>query len=160
MNKGIIFLDTCVFIDCLESHRYNQIITHAVNSGYPITTSITVLGETITQLMEFGTDIDRIIKFKENLDEWGVSFFFPNDVVRILCYYIGDELTTRDVLYHQITDRTHLAYSIAYKADIFITSDGALQEFELPKKITDRGFYKPVTLPLIEFKRQFLLKKH
>jgi predicted nucleic acid-binding protein len=160
LGNGILFLDTCVFIDCLESDRAAQIITHAVNKDFPITTSITVLGETFTQLMEQGTNIERIVDFKKILDEWGVSFYFPNDIVRKICFYIGEGLTERDPLYHQVTDRTHLAYAISWKTDFFITSDRALRSFEIPEKITSRGYNKPHTITLTQFNRAFLMKPH
>jgi predicted nucleic acid-binding protein len=160
LNKEVLFLDSCVFIDALESERYEHVINHAHNDGHPISTSITVLGETLTQLMEAGSDVTKILKFKELLDEWEVSFFFPNDMVRIICYHIGDELKERDILYHQITDRTHLAYSTAYKTDVFLTSDKALKEFIIPQKLNDRGFYKPETMSVYEFNKRYLMKKH
>jgi len=160
LSKGIVFLDTCVFIDCLESDKDAQIITHAFNDDFAITTSITVLGETITQLMDVGPDVEQIINFKKMLDRWDVSFFFPNDIVRKICFYIGEGLTDRDELYHQVTDRTHLAYSISYKTDFFITSDKALRDFLVPEKITSRGYGKPITIPITRFKKEFLLKLH
>ncbi|MFA7303768.1 MAG: type II toxin-antitoxin system VapC family toxin [Methanoregula sp.] len=159
MNNEILFLDTCVFIDCLDSDKHEQILDHANNDGFTITTSITVLGETVTQLMECRTEIDRIVKFCELLDQWDVSFSFPNDVIRKLCYFIGEELSVRDDLFYQVTDRTHLAYAIAYKSDFFITSDRAIRQFVLPKKIMNAGYRKPDTLTLHEFYKEYLKKR-
>lgn len=160
MNDLVVFLDTCVFIDCLETARLSKILSHANNDGFTITTSITVLGETITQLLETGPEVEPIIKFKELLDAWHVSFTVPNDVVRKICYFIGEELTKRDDLYYQVTDRTHLAYAIAYKSNFFITKDRAIKDYVLPKKISDRGYSKPETLTLSEFNKKYLRKKH
>lgn len=159
MNNSTLFLDTCIFIDCIESDYYKKIVTHAVNAGYHITTSITVLGETLTQLMEPSPETDKFVKFKEHLYEWQVHFCVPNDVIRILCYKIGEYMTKRDPLYYEVTDRTHLAYSIAYKSDFFLTKDKGLIDYDLPRELKDLEFVKPKTMSLEAFNRKYLVKK-
>lgn len=159
MNNPTLFFDSCIFIDCIESDRAAKIVTHAINAGYLVTTSITVLGETLTQLMEPSPETDKFVKFKERLDEWNVQFCFPNDLIRILCYQIGEHISPRDPLYNQVTDRTHLAYSIGYKSDFFITTDSELIDYRLPKELSDLDFTKPLTMTLDDFNRNNLIRK-
>ncbi len=48
--KSSIFLDTPVFFHCIEHDRFGTILEHANNAGYPISTSISVLGEALIQM--------------------------------------------------------------------------------------------------------------
>ena len=126
------------------------------SSGNSLTTSITVIGETITQLMEHGPDCEPINVFRELLEDFKISIKFPNDTVRILCYHIGEELTDRDGLFREFTDRTHMAYAIAYDSDFFITTDISLKSFILPKSLKDEGFIKPITISLPNFFKTYI----
>ena len=49
MNHSI-FLDTDIFFECFECPKFETIIEHALNLGYDLSTSISVLGEGFTQM--------------------------------------------------------------------------------------------------------------
>ena len=44
MNHSI-FLDTDIFFECFECPKFETIIEHALNLGYDLSTSISVLGD-------------------------------------------------------------------------------------------------------------------
>jgi predicted nucleic acid-binding protein len=70
--------------------------------------------------------------------------------------YSGDDTDTRMV--REPTDRTHMAYAMAYKMNYFLTTDRNLIRYRIPKKIEDIGFVKPFTITLDEFKDRELSK--
>ena len=51
MNHSI-FLDTDIFFECFECPKFETIIEHALNLGYDLSTSISVLGEGFTQMYD------------------------------------------------------------------------------------------------------------
>ena len=119
MNSSI-FLDTPVFFDCIEHDRFRIILDHANNAGYKIQTSISVLGEAFTQMHEGHEAVRYITHLNQLLDDWNITVLFPNEEVRILCYQMGEEdIDTRMI--REPTDRTHLAYAMAYDSDYFHT---------------------------------------
>lgn len=153
-----LFLDTTVFFDSIDDDRIKTIIIHSMNAGFTLKTSITVIGEALTQMRE-SRDRDRYVPaFLDLLDTWDVNIHYPNDPVRILCYIMGDEEVDTRII-REITDRTHLAYAMAYHSDFFITSDKNLKSYHVPKKLEDKGFTKPITLSLSDFRDEILNKK-
>ena len=56
------------------------------------------------------------------------------------------------------TDRTHLAYAMAYDSDYFLTSDKNLIKYRIPRSFVELGFFKPVTMPLETFRNTVLNK--
>ncbi len=52
----------------------------------------------------------------------------------------------------QKTDRTHLAYAMAYQADFFLSSDTALTRYRIPHVLLDAGYKKPEVIDLATFK--------
>ena len=157
MNNSL-FLDTTVFFDSIDDTRNENIINHGLNIGYSLQTSITVIGEAFTQMRE-NRDRDQYIpSFVALLDQWNVNILYPNDMVRILCFIMGDEeIDTRII--REITDRTHLAYAMAYRSDYFLTSDKNLKGYHVPKKLIDEGFNQPTIISLQEFKDLELSKR-
>ncbi|MDO8871423.1 MAG: hypothetical protein Q7V05_01635 [Methanoregula sp.] len=55
-----IFLDTQIFFQCIENRQLSTVIEHAINAGYQVCTSITVLGEAFTQMYEKPDAVDYI----------------------------------------------------------------------------------------------------
>lgn len=156
--RKTLFLDTTVFFDSIDDDRMKGIIDHSINAGYSLKTSITVIGEALTQMRE-NRDKDRYIPaFLAFLDKWDVNIHYPNDPVRILCFIMGDEEVDTRII-REITDRTHLAYAMAYHSDFFITSDKNLKSYRVPKKLEESGFNKPVTLSMLEFRDEVLNKR-
>ena len=154
MNLSL-FLDTPIFFQCIERPQLRIILEHAQNAGYEIRTSISVLGEAFTQMHEKENGIDYISQLNQILDDWGIAIHFPNDYVRILCYQMGEvEIDTRMI--REPTDRTHLAYAMAYHAGYFLTSDKNLIKYRIPDKVQSAGFSKPETLPLEIFRDKVL----
>ncbi len=115
-----------------------------------LSTSISVLGEGFTQMNDKANASDYILALKRYLDDWEIAVHFPNDYVRTLCYLMGEvEIDTRMI--REPTDRTHLAYAMAYQADYFLTSDKNLTKYQVPSKIQEIGFFKPKTMKLEAF---------
>ena len=109
--------------------------------------------------MRENPDRERYIpSFLNFLDQWGVNIFYPSNPVRILCFIMGDEEVDIRII-REITDRTHLAYVMAYHSDYFITSDKNLKNYRIPKRIENSGFIKPITLSLQEFRDTELIKR-
>jgi predicted nucleic acid-binding protein len=154
MNSSI-FLDTPVFFHCIEHDRFRTILDHANNAGYRIQTSISVLGEAFTQMHEGREAVRYITHLNQLLDDWNITVLFPNEEVRILCYQMGEEdIDTRMI--REPTDRTHLAYAMAYDSDYFLTSDKNLIKYRIPSSFVDVGFFKPLTMPLDRFRDNVL----
>lgn len=157
MNNPTIFLDTPIFFTCAEDTRSRTILQHARNAGYAIQTSISVLGEAFIQMHEHEKGLEYITSMNQLLDEWNVAVHFPNDSVRILCFRMGEEeVDTRMI--REPTDRTHLAYAMAYHSDYFLTSDRNLIRYRVPSSLEAIGFSKPTCLPLEEFRDGMLMK--
>jgi predicted nucleic acid-binding protein len=154
MNHSI-FLDTDIFFECIESPKLETVIEHALNIGYEMHTSISVLGEGFTQMNDKENASDYILALNRYLDDWEIAVHFPNDYVRTLCYLMGqEEIDTRMI--REPTDRTHLAYAMAYNADYFLTSDKNLTMYRVPAKIQEKGFFKPKTMKLEAFSETVL----
>lgn len=58
----------------------------------------------------------------------------------------------------QVTDRTHLAYAMAYDMDIFLSSDTAMKNYRVPLILPESGYKKPDILSLSEFKEDCISK--
>jgi putative transposase len=71
-----------------------------------------------------------------------MHFYVPNDSVRIICYEMGEDHTDSRMA-GQITDRTHLAYAVAYGFKYFISTDTLIKSYQLPHALTKYGFSKP-----------------
>jgi len=137
--NNFIFLDTCVFYDCIEHSRCKQIVDRAHNVDFIICTSITVLGETLITMLRQDGSGQKISEFVELIKEWEMHFYVPNDSVRIICYEMGEDHTDSRMA-GQITDRTHLAYAIAYGFKYFISTDTLIKSYQLPHALTKYGF--------------------
>jgi predicted nucleic acid-binding protein len=156
MNSSI-FLDTPVFFHCIEHERFGTILEHANNAGYKIQTSISVLGEAFTQMHEGRDAVRYITALNQLLDDWNITVLFPNEHVRVLCYQMGEvEIDTRMI--REPTDRTHLAYAMAYDSEYFLTSDKNLIKYRIPRSFVELGFFKPLTMPLETFRDSVLSK--
>ncbi len=144
-----VFLDTCVFFECIEDDRKRTTINHACNLGVEITTSITVLGEAIDQMREHGERDHYISTFLSLLDDWKVIALYPDQVVARVC----NCLANREVDHRlEKTDRVHIGYAMSNSCEFFITSDKNLLKYKVPKALENAGFSKPKTLTLEEFK--------
>jgi len=108
--------------------------------------------------MHKGRDAVRYIThLNQLLDDWNITVLFPNEHVRILCYQMGEEeIDTRMI--REPTDRTHLAYAMAYDSDYFLTSDKNLIKYRIPRSFVELGFFKPETMPLDTFRDTVLGK--
>ncbi|WP_321507136.1 hypothetical protein [uncultured Methanoregula sp.] len=157
MNASL-FLDTTIFFQCIDHPQLITVIEHAINVGCQIRTSISVLGETLAQIHEKENAVEYLTWLNQSLDDWNIAIHFPNDYVRILCYQMGEEeIDTRMI--HEPTDRTHLAYAMAYGSDYFLTSDKNLTKYRIPAVLEKAGFFKPKTITLETFRDTVLNKK-
>jgi len=149
MNSSI-FLDTTIFFHSIEHDRFGTVLEHANNAGFKIHTSISVLGEAFTLMHKRRDAVRYITHLNQLLDDWNITVLFPNEHVRVLCYQMGEEeIDTRMI--REPTDRTHLAYAMAYHSDYFLTSDKNLIKYRIPSSLAEVGFFKPETMPLDTF---------
>lgn len=152
-----VFLDTTIFFQGIEQPQTLTILKHAGNVGCQIRTSISVLGEALARMHENERSVHYVTQLDRTPEELNVAIHFPNDYVRILCYQMGeDDIGTRRI--REPTDRTHLAYAMAYHSDYFLTSDKNLTKYRIPTVLENAGFMKPATMSLEKF-RDTILKK-
>lgn len=153
--KSSVFLDTSIFFQCVELPRSKIVLEHAIHAGYQIWTSISVLGEALSQMHEKENALEYITQLNQALDDWSIMVLFPNDYVRILCFRMGEEEIDSRII-REPTDRTHLAYAMAYKSDYFLTSDKNLIKYRIPSKLQEAGFFKPESMKLEIFRDKVL----
>lgn len=150
MSKKV-FLDTGIFFDCLESPDKRSLISHAINRDYHFFTSLSVIGEVILIMKRDAKFADHLTGFFSLLTEWNITILVPTDGVAVICYEFSQDLTDGRMI-SQKTDRTHLAYAIAYDCDYFLTSDDALIRYRIPLKLSESEYVKPDTLSLEKFR--------
>ena len=114
-----------------------------------------MIGEVILIMTRNAQFADHLAGFFALLNEWHVTILVPTDDVAVICYEFSKDYTDGRMI-SQITDRTHLAYAVAYDCKYFITSDDALIRYHLPHRLTESDYVKPVTLPLMQFKQMVL----
>ncbi len=151
MSKRV-FLDTGIFFDCLLNQDRKTLINHAVNRDYLIFTSLSVIGEVILIMKRDAKFAEHLTGFFSLLNEWKITILVPNDGVAVICYEFSQDLTDGRII-SQKTDRTHLAYAMAYDCDYFITSDEALIRYKISRRLKESDYVKPETLPLEMFKK-------
>jgi predicted nucleic acid-binding protein len=152
MSKKV-FLDSDIFFDCIENSDKKTPINHAINRGFQFFTSLSVIGEVILIIKrdEQSRFVDSLLGFFSMLTDWNVTILVPNAEVAVICYEFSLDLTDGRII-SQSTDRTHLAYAIAYDCDYLITSDDALIRYRIPGNLIEAEYVKPETLPLDEFR--------
>jgi len=147
-----VFLDTGIFFDCLESQDRKTLINHAINRNYQIFTSLSVIGEVILIMKRDAKFAEHLTGFFSLISEWKLTILVPTDDVAVICYEFSQDFTDGRMM-SQKTDRTHLAYAIAYDCDYLITSDDALIRYRIPLRLRESDYVKPDTLPLDEFRK-------
>jgi len=124
-----IFVDSCIFLDCLEDERSYRTLRRVKNDNHQIITSITVVGETVEVCFRKSKDLAKIVELWRELD---VEFIYPVSQVRFCCLCLDDLLREEKVYGSSVTDRTHLAYAIAHELDFFVTSRSELRSLKKP----------------------------
>jgi predicted nucleic acid-binding protein len=156
-SKAVVFLDSTVFFKSIEDNTYKRYLIHIKNDGYQLVTSITVLGETFAKC--FGDSIGKLYDIVDLLKELDLNFLHPPPLhespnlsqVRACCCCLDRVVEEKGVYGSSLTDRTHLAYAVAYGCDYFLTSGKEpsalkLLDDECPNKLevcnieTLRGF--------------------
>jgi predicted nucleic acid-binding protein len=128
-----IFLDTNILFDASEENsagtRLKTLLTHAINDNHILTTSLTVHGEVIQVCMRDNKDDDlhNILGVIRELD---VQCWLPDPQLRNCCKCLDKVDKDHRV---DLSDRTHLAYSISNGDDYLLTSDGAFLHFPIQK---------------------------
>jgi predicted nucleic acid-binding protein len=150
MSKKV-FLDTGIFFDCLENPDKRSLISHAINRDYHFFTSLSVIGEVILIMKRDAKFADHLTGFFSLLTEWNITILVPTDGVAVICYEFSLDLTDGRMI-SQKTDRTHLAYAIAYDCDYFLTSDDALIRYRIPLRLRESDYVKPDTRSLERFR--------
>lgn len=128
-----IFIDTSIFFNLVEGNKREQekirtLLKHAKHAGYTLTTSITVYGEIVQVCFrDKRKELYAIFNFVKDLD---ITCWLPNKQLRICCSCL-DKIDPEDRV--GLSDKTHLAYSMSYDDDYFLTSDSDLMHFPLNK---------------------------
>jgi len=153
-----IFLDTCIFFEIHENDRTYHSFTHLKNKDYFLTTSLTVIGELIQELSpkpEKSAYLHTLWGFVEDVD---FSLLVPNSRVSYACYLLC-KYNEDERMKAEYTDLVHLAYAIAYKVPIFITTDRHLSHFRIPYKMVEKGFQQPIIKDIETMEKEILNKK-
>lgn len=146
-----VFLDSCIFFECIEDPRNQTVLNHAINLGYTLVTSITGIGETVDQMRKRPDRSDFILAFINLYENLRVFTYYPDPIVADVCYHLANlEIDYRV----EKTDRVHLGYAIAYGCDYFLTSDKNLIKYRVPHALEEVKFFKPKTITLEEFKER------
>ena len=128
-----IFIDTSIFFNLVEGKTREQekirtLLKHAKHAGYSLTTSITVYGEIVQVCFrDKRKELYAILNFIKDLN---ITCWLPNKQLRQCCLCL-DKIDTEDRV--GPSDKTHLAYSMTYNDDYFLTSDLDLLHFPLHK---------------------------
>ena len=126
-----IFLDADIFFDLVaEKRNIKPLINHLVNDGHVLVTSITVMGEVVLVCVRDKEKTKNLHKIVDLLHSYDIRFLIPNSLLRECCRCL-DQIDPDDRV--PKTDKTHLAYAIAYNVDYFLTTDLKLQTFNLPE---------------------------
>ena len=137
-----LFLDSNIFFECLDDDNCKTILNHAINKGFILFTSITVIGETVLIMLKKGKDPEYINRFIQELNHWDITILVPNNSVPFICYEFSQDISDGRFI-SQVTDRTHLAYAMAYDMDIFLSSDTAMKNYRVPLILPESGYKKP-----------------
>lgn len=125
------FLDAEILIDSVEDNRKGREVykklRHIKNKDHVLVTSITVLGEIILVCMR-DNRLDDLKNIIDMIAELGMTYYVPNNLLRDCCKCV-DKLDK----YNKTgsTDRTHLAYSLNYDDDYFITNDNEVLKLKI-----------------------------
>ena len=129
-----IFIDTNIFLKLIEGNkrereRFKTLLNHAKNVGYTFTTSLTVYGETLSigLTKKRKEELHSMIELIRDLN---IQCWTPNSQLRECCRCL-DKIDKEDRV--GPIDITHLAYSMTYNDDFFLTSDKDLLHFPLDK---------------------------
>ena len=126
-----IFLDADIFFDLAEEKRnIKSLINHLINDGHVLVTSITVMGEIVLVCIRDNEKTKDLHKIIDLLHFYDIRFLIPNSLLRECCRCL-DRIDPNDRV--PKTDKTHLAYAIAYNVNYFLTTDLKLQVFNLPE---------------------------
>jgi len=143
-----VFLDTCIFFECIEDSRKKTIISHAIHLGFSLVTSIPVMGEAVDQMRKRPVRSELILSFINLYEEWNVATLYPDQVVARICNCMAN----REIDFRvEKTDRVHIGYAMSNGCTYFLPSDKNLIKYRVPKLLEDAGFFKPETLTLEEF---------
>ena len=152
-----LFLDSDIFFECLDDDNCKTILNHAINKGFILFTSITVIGETILIMLKKGKDPEYSNRFIQELNHWDITILVPNNSVPFICYEFSQDISDGRFI-SQVTDKTHLAYAMAYDMDIFLSSDTAMKKYRVPSILSESEYKKPDILSLSEFKEDCISK--
>jgi hypothetical protein len=125
------FLDSCIMIRCIEQggEPYLRILNRLVGSGHTISTSITLIGESVHQCALKSFDAQEIVGMIRDFD---IRIIYPSIELRPMCTMM-DDMVLRDGPYgSSATDRTHFAYAIVAQSHFFVTSQGETRCLRTP----------------------------
>ncbi|MFO7676875.1 MAG: type II toxin-antitoxin system VapC family toxin [Thermoplasmatota archaeon] len=128
-----IFLDSTIFFEAVaknsEASRLKTLLRHAVNDKHILVTSLTVYGEIVQVCIrdDRDNDLKDILKLIADLD---IQCWLPNPLLRDCCKCLDKKDKENRV---GLSDRTHLAYSMSYGDDYFLTLDKDLLHFPIDR---------------------------
>ena len=129
-----IFIDTNIFLKLIEGTKREQqqfktLLKHAKNAGFNFTTSLTVYGEALSIGLAKKRKHELHIMI-ELIRDFDIQCWTPNSQLRKCCKCL-DKIDKENRV--GPSDRTHLAYSMTYNDDFFLTTDGDLHHFPVEK---------------------------
>jgi len=124
-----IFLDTSILIDAVKDQKLRTLLNHTKNKGCTFVTSLTVYGELI-EVCNRKNMREDLIEMLDLIKQLDIECSLPNPQLRECCKCL--DKMDKDMRVN-MSDRTHLAYSMAYDDDYFLTNDQYLQRFPIHK---------------------------
>ncbi len=124
MNPQSLFFDSCAVLDLISDSRYTSFLNRLINNKHQIIISITVAGELVQQCIKENNshDVHRVVDFLKGND---FEIVPADEKVREWCTEVDSRLS--DCYGSSTTDRTHLAYALAYGASYYVTSPGEVR---------------------------------
>ena len=127
----IISLDTCILFNALKDSQVKGTLNRLKNDDHKIVIPLSVAGEILMQGIQEGK-MNQFYDIIDLLNEIDATFLIPNELLRKCCQCIDTFIKTKGIYGSSLTDRTHLAYSISYNCDYYITSKSETRTLKIP----------------------------
>lgn len=124
-----IFLDSTILFDAIIDNRLKTLLRHVKNDNHTLVTSLTVYGE-IVDVCRRENRRDDLHNILDLVNELCIQCSLPNIQLRDCCKCL-DKMEKNCRI--GLSDRTHLAYSMAYDDDYFLTNENDLLHFPIYK---------------------------
>jgi hypothetical protein len=152
--SSTIFLDTCILFSTIERSQDRQVLQHLHNLNYPVSLSLSILGE-FTSEINFLPKREQLMRgFFDFVDTFDPIVMVPNSRVSYACYLLC-KFNEDDRMKSQQSDLVHLGYAMAYNVPVFLTTDKHLTHYRIPHKMIEKGYKQPRMMDLSAVKREY-----